>query len=217
MDFDQARANMIEQQIRTWEVLDQRTLDLFDSIHREEFVPPEYRRLALADTNIPLQHGQITMPPKMEGRIIQELGLSAGERVLEIGTGCAFMTALLCCCAGHVTSVELFPDFTTSARTKLDRYGLQNVDLITADGAHGWATAAPYDAIVVTGSVPALRGDFERQLKTGGRLFIIVGESPVMEAMLIRRIADEQWASEALFETDIPPLLNIPAPPKFSF
>jgi len=217
MDFNQARANMIEQQIRTWEVLDQRTLDLFDFLHREEFVPPEFRRLALADTQIPLPHGQVTMPPKMEARIIQGLETGANDRVLEVGTGCAFMTALLCCSAGRVTSVELFSDFTSGARTKLDRYGLQNVDLVTADGAHGWLPDAPYDAIVVTGSVPALRGDFERQLKPGGRLFVIVGESPVMEAMLIRRIGEDQWASEALFETDIPPLLNIPSTPKFSF
>jgi protein-L-isoaspartate(D-aspartate) O-methyltransferase len=217
MDFAAARFNMIQQQIRTWDVLDQATLDLFATVHREEFMPPEFRQLALADVNIPIGQGQVTMTPGVEARMLQSLAPGRLDTVLEIGTGCAFVTALLACSAGTVHSVDIFEEFTQAARARLDRHGLGNVTLYTGDASRGWECAAPYDVIAVTGSVPVLAPDFERQLRIGGRLFVIAGEPPVMEAMLFTRIGENEWAREELFETRIPPLLNVRQPPKFSF
>lgn len=217
MDFEQARYNMIEQQIRPWEVLDQRTLDLFEAIHREDFMPPSYRQLALADINIPLPHDQVTMTPKVEARLLQALALRKQDRVLEVGTGCAFVTALLGCAGGHVDSVDIFPEYTRSAQGKMHRHGLENVALYTTDAARGWGDPQTYDAIAVTGSVPILTGDFQRQLRIGGRLFIIVGRFPVMEANLIIRVGEEEWRQESLFETEIPPLVNAPTSSRFRF
>ncbi|MBI2993867.1 MAG: protein-L-isoaspartate O-methyltransferase [Gammaproteobacteria bacterium] len=217
MDFEQARFNMIEQQIRPWEVLDQRTLDAFSSIHREDFMPAAYRQLALADVNIPIGHDQVTMTPKVEGRMLQSLAIEPGQRVLEVGTGCGFVTALLASHGGAVVSVELFADFTEAARPKLARCGLPNVTLHSGDACRGWPTDAPYDAIAVTGSVPVLSDDFERQLAVGGRLFVIVGAAPVMEAMLITRLGESEWSREPLFETELPPLHGLPEPSRFRF
>ena len=217
MDFEQARHNMVEQQIRTWEVLDLAVLELFETIRREDFVPPEFRRLALADSNIPLPHGQVTMTPKVEARLLQSLVLQRTDRVLEVGTGCGFLTALLGCCAGDVHSVDIFPEFTASAAPKLGRSGITNVHLYTGDAALGWPQAGPYDAVVVTGSVPVLPDACTDQLTPGGRLFVIVGQSPVMEALLITRAAGGGFSREVLFETDLPPLLGLPAPSSFRF
>jgi protein-L-isoaspartate(D-aspartate) O-methyltransferase len=219
VDFDLARQNMIEQQIRPWEVLDQRTLDLFERVHRENFVPEQYRELALADVNIPLPFGEVTMAPKVEGRMLQSLALTAHDKVLEVGTGCAFVTAMLACAAGEVHSVDIHAEFSRGAGPKLARYALDNVRLYSGDAARGWRQQAPYDAIAVTGSVPtpAHLATFEQELRPGGRLFIVVGQSPVMEAMLITRVGEEEWARERLFETDLPPLLNVAMPPRFRF
>ena len=156
MDFEQARHNMIEQQIRTWEVLDLSVLDLFQTLHREDFVPASFRRLALADINIPLPHDQVTMTPKLEARLLQGLAILRTDRVLEVGTGCGFLTALLACSAAEVHSVDIFPEFTASAAPKLNRYGIGNVHLYTGDAALGWPQAGPYDVMVITGSVPVL-------------------------------------------------------------
>lgn len=217
MDFEQARLNMIEQQIRPWEVLDQRTLDAFAAIHREDFMPAAYRQLALADVNIPLAHGQITMTPKVEGRMVQSLAIETGDCVLEVGTGCAFVTALLASQAGKVLSVELFAEFTEAAGPKLARCGLGNVALRSGDASAGWPAEGPYDAIALTGSLPEMNPAIERQLTVGGRLFAIVGQAPVMEAMLITRVGENEWSREPLFETELPPLLGLPAPPRFRF
>lgn len=217
MDFDQARLNMIEQQIRPWEVLDQRTLDVFAAIHREDFVPEVYRQLALADVNIPLAHGQVTMTPKVEARMLQSLAIGKQDRILEVGTGCAFVTALLACLGHNVHSVDIFPEFREAARTKLKRCGLFNVVLETGDAARGWPGAELYDVIAVTGSVPVLSADFELQLAPGGRLFVIVGQPPVMDAMLITRLGEREWTRESLFETELPPLLNVEPPSPFRF
>ncbi len=217
MDFEQARYNMVEQQIRTWEVLDHSVLELFETVHREDFVPSEYRRLALADINIPLAHDQVTMTPKVEARLLQGLAIRRTDRVLEIGTGCGFLTALLGCSAGQVHSVDIFPGFTGAAAPRLARYGIENVQLYTGDAALGWPQAGPCDVIVVTGSVPVLPDAYAAQLNAGGRLFVIVGQSPVMEALLITRGADGALAREALFETDLPPLLGLPTPSAFRF
>lgn len=217
MDFEQARFNMVEQQIRTWEVLDLGVLELFETMHREDFVPTEYRRLALADINIPLPHDQVTMTPKVEARLLQSLGPRRTDRVLEIGTGCAFLTALLGCSAGQVHSVDIFPEFTSAAAPKLARYGIENVHLYTGDGARGWPQAGPCDVIVVTGSVPVLPDEFAAQLAPGGRMFVIVGQSPVMEARLVTKDSAGNLSREVLFETDLPPLQGVPVPSNFRF
>lgn len=208
MNFEQARINMIEQQIRPWEVLDQTVLNHIAEIHREDFVPAHLQQLALADVSLPLAHGQVTMTPKVEGRVLQSLAIQKTDKVLEIGTGCGYLTALLGKSAAAVISVDIFPDFTSEARDKLAEYHINNVILETGDAINGWAKHAPYDVIVVTGSVPVLTPCFQEQLAINGRLFIIVGRSPVMEAMLVTRTGPQDWSSEALFETDLPPLIG---------
>ena len=217
MDYEQARLNMIEQQIRTWEVLDQNILDLIAVIHREEFIPEQHKKMAFVDTQIPLGKGQFTLAPKVEARIIQSLDLKPDDTVLEIGTGCGYLTALLAKSAGHVHSVDIFPEFTKTAETRLNKYEIANTELTTRDAVNGWDKHAPYDAIVVTGSIPALTDSFKEQLKNGGRLFITVGTSPLMQATLITRINENAWTSEILFETDIPPLVGAPKPTQFRF
>ena len=217
MNFEQARLNMIEQQIRPWEVLDQKVLDLIARLHREDFIPEDYRSLALADTQLPLTHGQCTMTPKMEARLLQALDMHKDDRALEIGTGCAYLTALLAASAGHVTSVDIYPEFTQQAAAKLARYRIDNATLETGDAVHGWSKNSPYEVIAVTGSVPVLETCFQEQLSHGGRLFVIVGVSPVMEAMLITRLGAQEWSREVLFETDLPALISAPVPVKFKF
>ncbi|MEW6353189.1 MAG: protein-L-isoaspartate O-methyltransferase [Pseudomonadota bacterium] len=217
MNIEQARFNMIEQQIRTWEVLDQSVLDLLARVPREEFVPPAYRKLAFADINIPLGHGQVMMQPKVEGRLLQALQIQPRDTILEVGTGSGYVTALLANLGAQVCSVDIFPDFTDTARRKLAAHGIGNVTLETGDAAQGWAAHGPYDVIAVTGSLPlATTQGFEQSLKVGGRLFVIVGRAPAMEALLITRVDDAQWVRESLFETDIPALLNAPQPPAFT-
>jgi protein-L-isoaspartate(D-aspartate) O-methyltransferase len=217
MNYEQARFNMIEQQIRTWEVLDQRILNLLADVHREDFIPDVYKKLALADINIPLLHEQVTMPPKLEARLLQSLDISKEDRILEIGTGCAYLTALLAKLGKEVTSIDIFPEFTRQAGAKLAAHNINNVSLITADAINGWSVTAPYDVIVVTGSVPLENKSFQQQLSIGGRLFIIVGESPVMEALLVTRVSDNGWSRESLFETDIPALIGAAQPARFRF
>lgn len=216
MDFEKARQNMIEQQVRTWEVLNQDVLDLLADVHREDFVPAAYRRVALADVCIPIGHDEITMTPKTEARLLQSLLLSPEDRVLEIGTGCGYLTALLGKSARSVISIDIYEDFTRSTAEKLAAHQIHNVQLETGDAVSGWPEQGPYDAIAVTGSVPVLTHDFQSQLSIGGRLFVIVGESPVMEARLITRIGEQEWASESLFETDIPPLIGAPRQEHFT-
>jgi len=216
METEQARTNMITQQIRTWEVLDQNVLDLIGKVHREDYIPPEFAPLAFADTSIPIGHGQMTMPPKLEARLLQSLDLKPTDQVLEIGTGCAYLTALLAHTAAFVTSIDLYPDFTAEAATKLARAGVTNIDLQTGDIFAGWQTDRQYDAIAVTGSVPEFNDLLLSNLNRGGRMFIIVGEGPVMDARLIRRI-DHGYAGESLFETELPALIGAPATDRFQF
>ena len=217
MDFAHARSNMIEQQIRTWEVLDQAVLELIAEVHREDFVPPEFRQLALADIAIPLAHGQVTMTLKLEARLLQSLNIQGHESILEIGTGCGYLSALLSRVGGAVHSVDIFPQFTQQAEKKLARHGYHNVQFYTGDALRCWSAEAPYDVIVVTGSLPEPGTDFQEQLTLNGRLFIITGQSPIMEALLITRIKDDVWASESLFETDLPALIGAQVPPTFKF
>jgi protein-L-isoaspartate(D-aspartate) O-methyltransferase len=217
MNFEQARINMVEQQVRPWGVLDQRVLDLLLTIPREAFVPEHLRQLAFADIAIPLGHGEVMMTPKVEGRLLQALAVEPQDRILEIGTGSGYLTALFAKTGGRVTSIEIHADLTRQAEARLKAQGIANVTLEVGDGVQGWERAAPYDVIAVTGSVPVLTDHFERQLAVGGRLFVVVGRSPVMEAWLITRVGASEWARESLFETDLPPLKGAPAPPKFVF
>ncbi|NIR61804.1 MAG: protein-L-isoaspartate O-methyltransferase [Gammaproteobacteria bacterium] len=216
-NFEQARRNMVDSQVRTWEVLDQRVLDVILQVPREDFVPAHLKSLAFADTNIPIGHDQVMMPPKVEGRLLQALEIRPEDKILEIGTGTGYLTACLARLGGRVHSVDIFEDFVRHAQEKLRAHGIDNVTLETGDAARGWAAHAPYDVIVVTGSVPELRGDFQGQLAMGGRLFVIVGESPVMEALRITRVGDDDFVRESLFDTDLRPLLNAPREKRFVF
>lgn len=215
MNVEQARFNMVEQQIRTWEVLDQQVLDLMAQVPREDFVPAAYRNLAFADTSIPLDHGQCMMVPRVEARMLQALQIEPRDRILEVGTGSGFVTALLARLGGHVTSIEIFDSLLRSAQTKLDAHGVENIDLYSGDASRGWDRAAPYDAIAVTGSMPTLEESFQNNLAIGGRLFLVVGQEPAMEALLITRTGDNQWATESLFETVLPPLVGVRQPERF--
>ena len=217
MDFEQARFNMVEQQIRPWDVLDQQVLDLLLRVRREDFVPEQYRLLAFADLEIPLGHGEKMLQPKIEARMLQELALASGDTVLEVGTGSGYMTALLASLARRVHSVEIVPEFSAAAARILKAHGFDNVVLEIGDAARGWDREAPYDAIVLTGSVPVLPPAFAATLKPGGRLFAVVGEPPVMEARLITCIAAGACSSTDLFETCIPPLRNAVQSEKFVF
>ena len=216
MDFEKARFNMVEQQIRTWDVLDQGVLDLLFLVRREDFVPPEYRLLAFADLEIPLGDHQKMWAPKMEARVLQELAIEHGESVLEIGTGSGYLTALLARLGARVTSVEINPRLAAEARAKLARAGVSSVELAIGDGARGWGSAT-YDAIVLTGSTPILPDAFIEQLAPGGRIFAVVGEPPVMLARLTRLVAPGALAKRILFETVVDPLTNAATPERFEF
>lgn len=216
-DVERARFNMVEQQIRPWEVLDQRVLDLLFRVHREDYVPPACRTLAFADLEIPLGHGEKMLSPKIEARILQELRIQPGDRVLEVGTGSGYMTALLANLAAHVYTVDIVPEFTEAAAAKLRAHGIQNVTVETGDAARGWDKHGPYDVIVVTGSLPVLPASFQNSLQPGGRLFAVVGEPPIMEARLVTCIARGVYNSMDVFETCIAPLRNAVQPERFVF
>jgi protein-L-isoaspartate(D-aspartate) O-methyltransferase len=217
MDFEQARFNMVEQQIRTWDVLDPTVLELLFAVHREDFVPPQYRSLAFADMEIPLGHGEFMLAPKLEARLLQEAGVQREDRVLEVGTGSGYMTALLARLASHVYTVEIVPELSEQARKRLTTHGITNVTAEIGDAARGWGQHAPYDVIVITGSLPIIPEPFELQLAPGGRLLAVVGDPPVMTAQRVRRAAGGGFARETLFETCIKPLRNAPQPERFVF
>lgn len=217
MDFNLARHVMLDQQIRPWEVTDERVLEACARSPREDYVPERYRALAFADMAIPLDHGQEMMTPKLEARLLQALELEVTDKVLEIGTGSGYVTSLLALLAAHVYSVEIVPEFTAAADKVLASHELLNVTLETGDGARGWSGHAPYDAILITGSTPILPEAFARSLAPGGRLIAIVGRSPVMDVRLIRRVNDEGFAETSLFETDLPPLVNALESARFTF
>ena len=216
MDFEKARFNMVEQQIRTWDVLDQGILDLLFLVRREDFVPSEYRLLAFADLEIPLGDHQKMWAPKMEARVLQELAIEQGESVLEIGTGSGYLTALLARLGARVTSVEINPRLAAEARAKLARAGVGPVELAVGDGARGWGSAT-YNAIVLTGSTPVLPDAFIERLAPGGRVFAVVGEPPVMLARLTQLVAPGTLAKRILFETVVDPLTNAATPARFEF
>lgn len=217
MNFSQARRNMIDGQVRTWDVFDPRVLESFERLPREDFVTSAYRRLALADSPIPLPHGQETLTPKVEARLLQALAVEPTDRILEIGTGCAYCTALLAYQAKTVCSVDVFPEFPRAAKPKLARHGLENVTLETGDALHGWPARAPYHAIAVTGSLPRRSPAIERQLCVGGRLFAVLGRDPIMTATRVTRIDKDTWRAERLFETTLPPLIGAEQAEEFQF
>jgi protein-L-isoaspartate(D-aspartate) O-methyltransferase len=221
MSVEQARFNMIEQQIRTWEVLDQDVLDLLYAVRREEFVPTPYRELAFSDLEIPLYEGagegERMMQPKVEARILQELAVRKHERVLEVGAGSGYLAALLAARAHQVNSVEINPMLKALAEDNLRRASIENVTVEQGDAARGWAAHAPYDVIVLTGSTPILPTTFLAHLKIGGRLFAVVGDPPVMEARLITCVDQGAHHTIDLFETSLAPLRNAMQPGRFQF
>jgi len=216
MDVEQARFNMVEQQIRPWEVLDPAVLDLLFTVRREEFVPSAYRALAFGDLEIPIGEGESMWAPRLEARALQELAPKRGETVLEIGTGSGYLTALLASLAAHVTSVEIHARLSREAADRLSRAAIDNVDLVVGDGSRGFGDDT-YDAILLTGSTPILHEAFFRQLKPGGRVFAIVGDAPAMTAKLFRWGAPGACVVTSLFETVVKPLVNAPAPARFAF
>ncbi|MBS0320268.1 MAG: protein-L-isoaspartate O-methyltransferase [Proteobacteria bacterium] len=218
MNIEQARYNMVEQQIRPWDVLDQGVLDLLFRVKREDFVPARYRGLAFADTEIPLggRRGQAMWSPKLEARVLQELDLVAGEHVLEVGTGSGYFTALMCARGATVHSVEIDDTLAAAARRALAAHGMTSVRVDIGDGARGWGVDV-YDAIVLTGSTPILPEAFFRQLKPSGRVFAIVGDAPAMTAQIVRHAAPGSRVTTTLFETVVAPLVDAEAPSRFTF
>ena len=216
MNIDFARRQMIDQQVRAWTVLDPAVLDVLSAVPREKFVPGPYVSLAFADTEIPLGHGEFMMTPTVEGRVLQALELRADDHVLEIGTGSGFLTACLAKLGGAVTSVDIRDDFVRDAAGKLAAAGIDNVDLRTMD-ATCELPGERYDAIAVTGSIETFDPRFVDALRPGGRLFVVVGTAPVMDARLVRRTGDADWQSESLFETNLGPLVHGTLPPRFEF
>jgi protein-L-isoaspartate(D-aspartate) O-methyltransferase len=213
-----AREQMIEQQVRAWDVLDERVLGIFRKVPREHFVPAEHRYMAYADTEVPLPKGQHMLRPSVAGRLLQALELTGTERVLEVGAGSGFLTASLASISAHVESIEIFPELAELARGNLMTLSIGNTRIVTADAlATARDPAKRYDAIALTGSLPLPDERFQRQLEIGGRLFIILGEAPVMTARLVRRTAEDAWTSESLFETVVDPLINARRPPEFTF
>ncbi len=209
------RFNMIEQQIRPWDVLDSRVLELLKKVKREQFVPPALQAMAFMDIEIPLGHGAFMWQPKLEGRALHELQLKGSDEVLEVGSGSGYLAALLSRLARRVTSVEIVPELHAFARTNLAAHHIDNVDLQLGDAAQGWAGS--YDAIVVTGSLPVLPEAFQNSLKPGGRLFAIVGDAPAMRALMITCVAPGQFARSGLFETNVAPLQHALQPERFAF
>lgn len=217
MNLEQTRFNMVAQQIRTWYVLDDNVLDLLYKIKREEFVPAENLVMAFVDMEIPLGHGQVMLTPKMEARILQELHIKKTDKILEVGSGSGYMTALLADRGAHVYSVEIIPELKAMAENNLKAHNITNVTLEQGDAARGWPKHEPYDVIVLTASTPVLPDAFKNSLNPGGRLFAIVGEDPVMEALLITCVAPGEFTTTQLFETSTPPLINAQQPSRFSF
>jgi protein-L-isoaspartate(D-aspartate) O-methyltransferase len=216
MRTEEAREQMIEHQIRAWDVLDERVLAILRLVPRERFVSPQYRFLAFADVEIPLPHAQHMLRPSVAGRLLQALDLAGSERVLEVGTGSGFLTACLAAASQEVHSVEIFADIAELARASLAGVKVANAQVINKDALE-LAAGTRYEAIALTASLPLYDERWQRQLAIGGRLFVIVGEPPIMEARLVRRLDEESWTSVSLFETIVDPLRNARRREEFSF
>lgn len=217
MNIEQARFNMVENQIRPWEVLDQQVLDLLYVVKREDFVPAAYRSLAFSDLEIPIGRGEHMWQPKIEARVLQELAVKPSDQVLEIGTGSGYFAALLAHRAKHVYSVEIDSELKASAEAKLRQAGVANVTVELGDGANGWNKRAPCDVIVLTGSTPMLPPQFLQQLSVGGRLFAVVGSLPVMTARLVTCTGEGVFNTVDLFETCLAPLAHALTGERFKF
>lgn len=216
---EQARFNMVNQQIRPWEVIDSRVLSLMETLPRDAFVPETYQDLAYADIEIPLGDNCQMMFPRIEARLMQALDLQPSDQVLEVGTGCGYLTACLAQLSQRVVSIEINQDFSESAAQRLDQQRVSNVLLKQGDALASPLDEGPFDAIAVTGSVATSEQAeiFRQQLNIGGRLFIVIGTPPVMQAMLITRHQERIFSEEALFETDLTALTNADAPRRFEF
>ncbi len=218
MDFDQARFNMVEQQVRTWEVLDARVLDVLGRLRREDFVQPQHRKLAYADLMLPIGEGEVMMRPVVEGRLLQSLDLEGAEQVLEIGTGSGYLAACLATLADSVTSVEWHAGLADAARLRLRRAELEHsVSVEAADALGDWTPGRHFDVVVITGSARKVPERMRSWVKPGGRLFAVRGDSPAMEAVLQRRNEDGSWQTESLFETDLPRLIGAEDPDTLDF
>ena len=216
MNTEFARRQMIDQQVRAWDVLNARVLDVLARVPRGRFVPQPYSKVAFADITIPLAHGQEMMTPTVEGRMLQALDVNDGDSVLEVGTGTGYTAACLAGMGGSVTSIDIHADFVEGAATVLDELGIDGVTLENRDGSR-LPTDKQYQAIAITGSVPVPEPSYRKALAIGGRLFVVVGSAPVMEAWLITRVGENQWFEESLFETILPALDNVTRPPQFQF
>ena len=217
MNIEQARFNMIEQQIRPWNVLDQDVLDLLHVVKREQFVPQAYANLAFADVEIPLPGGETMFNPKIEARILQELNIKKHENVLEIGAGSAYMAALMAHRARHVTTVEISPEIKALAEQNIARAGITNVTVVEGNGAAGWEQGGPFDAIVISGGLESIPEAFLKSVKVGGRIAAIVGRSPAMSAVIVTRVSETGYDTVKLFETNVRPLSGAPTVSHFTF
>jgi len=217
MNIEQARFNMIEQQIRPWNVLDQDVLDLLVVVKREQFVPAAYQALAFVDTEIPLPGGESMFAPKLEARLLQELTVKKHENVLLVGAGSGYLAALLAYKARHVTAVELNPELKALAEKNLAAAGVVNVTVEQGNGAEGWPSGAPYDVILIAGALEVLPDAFLKQLKVGGRIAAIIGEAPVMSVNVITRVSETAYDTVKVFETNVKPLAGAVRPSHFTF
>ena len=217
MNFEQARFNMVEQQIRPWEVLDFGVLDVLMSVRREEFVPEAYKGVALSEAEIPLGHGGSMLIPVIEGKVLQAVQVKRSDKVLEIGAGSGYFAALLAAKADWVRTVEIEPALVTMAHENLKRYGVENVIVEEGDAICGWPSKAPYDLIVVSGGVPFIPETLLQQLKVGGRLFAFVGEPQLMTATLVTQVSEGNFRTESLFENAVPMMRNAPQKSQFKF
>lgn len=215
-NIEQARHNMIDNQVRPWDVLDPRVLDTFEYVRREDFVPAAYRNLAFVDLALPLGHGEVMMKPVVEGRLLQALSLQGHERVLEIGTGSGYLTACLAYLADHVVSVDLHAEFTRGAQDALARAGIGNATLLTDEAVNAYQADGVFDVVVVTGAVPSVPERFLAWVKPGGRAFFVEGHSPVMRAVLLHHEGSGKYREESLFETDLPYLVHAAPTPRFA-
>jgi protein-L-isoaspartate(D-aspartate) O-methyltransferase len=216
MNIERARQQMVKQQIRTWDVFDADVLSVLGSVPREQFVRAGFESLAFAETELPIGHGQVMMTPNLEGRLLQALAVEASDSVLEIGTGSGFLTACLARLGSAVTSVDIYEEFLATARANLADSGIGNFELHKMDATQQLPDGT-FDVIAVTGSVEVFDPRYAQALKPGGRLFVVVGKAPSMEALLVRRTDDNDWHRSSLFETVLPPLINGTLPPQFSF
>jgi protein-L-isoaspartate(D-aspartate) O-methyltransferase len=221
MDYNQARFNMVEQQVRPWDVLDPRVLNVIGNIPRELFVPENCKQLAYADMRVPLGtyegHTSHMLNPVIEGRLLQSLAISEDDTVLQIGTGTGYITACLATLAHHVDSVDINPEMTALAEKNLAMFEITNVTLSTGDGSKKWEQKQFYDCIAIMGSLPAVPEFYKNTLKKGGRMFVVTGDAPVMKALLVTRIGKNEWTVDELFETCIDPMIHAEKLEKFVF